>query len=494
MEEWDDIDDKDLINFISFLEEETSAAHVDLERDDNILTEEEANSFIKGNLQKKNTVQSTKRDVNNIQRWMAINLFNVQNIENLDPAELNSVLKRYFISVRKQDGTNYEPSSLTAMLYSVDRHLKENDVQYSVLKDREFTGAREALKAKRVDLKKQGMGRKPNKAKPLTWEEEEELYNKGVFGNSTPFTLIFSLWYYLTMCMGLRGRDEQRKLCWGDIQLKRDAITNKEYLVMYERDSKTRDGGEVDEARATCGKYFCCCEEKGDAKCAIEWYKEYGIRRPANSKSPTDPFFLTLIPESRLVKKEKENENVKLPWFYNGAMGPNTLGNLLPKACEMAGIERKTNHAVRHTCVRRLRKDQIPDDKIAQITGHKDLRSLASYDHLSDDEHEEIQAVLQGKAKGKTASATQSVSMTSTSVLSVSNSSNTTEATPIQPHTAENSTQQADPLALGQIFHGAVINNCHISINVNTVPAAPTHGAMHLPLESNITLDYRMDL
>ncbi len=76
--------------------------------------------FINGK-KKKNTVKSTNRDVNNFQRWLQDNKCETRAMSTMSASELNEYLAMYFISVRRKDGTEYEPSSLTSMMYSLDR-------------------------------------------------------------------------------------------------------------------------------------------------------------------------------------------------------------------------------------------------------------------------------------------------------------------------------------------------------------------------------------
>jgi hypothetical protein len=45
-------------------------------------------------------------------------------------------------------------------------------------------------------------------------------------------------------------------------------------------------------------------------------------------------------------------------------MGQNTLGNLMPMAAEECGMDRKTNHSVRKTTIKTLRKAGVASDKI----------------------------------------------------------------------------------------------------------------------------------
>ena len=41
------------------------------------------------------------------------------------PKDLDSIMARFFLSVLKKDGTEYEPDSLGSMYNSLDRHLRD---------------------------------------------------------------------------------------------------------------------------------------------------------------------------------------------------------------------------------------------------------------------------------------------------------------------------------------------------------------------------------
>ena len=72
-------------------------------------------------------------------------------------------------------------------------------------------------------LKKKGLGNRPNRSVALEDDEEALMWDKGVLGLSSPFSLQFTLWYHLTLLMGLRGRDEHRQMMFGDLVLDNDS-------------------------------------------------------------------------------------------------------------------------------------------------------------------------------------------------------------------------------------------------------------------------------
>ena len=70
------------------------------------------------------------------------------------------------------------------------------------LKDLEFKGSRGVLTAKRKDLRRQGMERKPNAAQPLTETEEDKLWEIGQQGGQLLASLIQTIWWFHTIHLG----------------------------------------------------------------------------------------------------------------------------------------------------------------------------------------------------------------------------------------------------------------------------------------------------
>ena len=108
-------------------------------------TERRSDNFIAEN-RNKNTTKKTQSDLNVFYRW-AKTVNETRTIENIRPEqELDKVLAHFFLNVRKTNGDEYEPDTLTSMLRSFEKH-------YSILTDRQFTKVREALSSKRKQLR-----------------------------------------------------------------------------------------------------------------------------------------------------------------------------------------------------------------------------------------------------------------------------------------------------------------------------------------------------
>ena len=147
------------------------------------------------------------------------------------------------------------------------------------------------MAAKRKSLVKEGRGNKPNASCELTDEEEARLFETGKFGNHNPLALQCTLLWFLSMQFGFRARDESRKLCWGDIVLDVDAVTDREVLVWTaERGSKTSQGLKRGHQRQFCPKPFAT----GTNRCPVLYYNLFKARRPQKANSPESPFSLAV--------------------------------------------------------------------------------------------------------------------------------------------------------------------------------------------------------
>ena len=91
-------------------------------------------------------------------------------------------------------------------------------------------------------------------------------------------------------------------------------------------------------------------------------------------KTPEAPFFLA-------INHQRKTDNPV--WYRRAPLGKNEIGKFLSKAATNAGIEGNiTNHSVRKTCISRLMDADIPTNYVAQLSGHKNLKSLDSCKRL----------------------------------------------------------------------------------------------------------------
>ena len=102
--------------------------------------------------------------------------------EKIPPGELDKQLASFYMKAKKSDGSDYEPSSMTNMMCSINRYLKEHHYPENIHTGQSFSHSREVLVAKRKLLKARGLGNKKNRAAPFEDEELDKMYALGLLG------------------------------------------------------------------------------------------------------------------------------------------------------------------------------------------------------------------------------------------------------------------------------------------------------------------------
>ena len=206
-------------------------------------------------LENKNTQGKTKRDVRLLNDFLRGEKKEERELSAITPEDLDRYLAEFIRSVRRKDGGEYEPSSLSSLLASVEWHLEKNSYPASIFNDRHFELTRRRLQSKQKELKKAGRGNKDKAAAPLTDQEIDILYEKNLLGLSSGEALLNTIWLNNTIHFGLRGCQEHRDMCWGDVKLCKDAKGN-DYLEYTERQTKTRSGIDTSNVRKVLPKMF----------------------------------------------------------------------------------------------------------------------------------------------------------------------------------------------------------------------------------------------
>ena len=321
---------------------------------------------LQNNAKNKNTSTSTKFWITVFKSWAKQKRF-PEEIETFEPSELDTALQQFYAEVRNKDGEDYEPDSLRVMNAALDRHLKEHGYKQSIIRDREFFTSKQVLEGKARRLREEGKGKRQNKARSLSKEEEEVLWVAGKLGNNSPESLVNTIWWILTQYFGLRGRQEHHSMKVDDFALRKDD-DGQEYVEFAEGLTKTRGGGLSKKSRDFSPKMFAT----GGERCPVSLFKEYLSRRPQQMKT-TGPFYLSV------------NYNAKDEiWYKAQPMGINRINEMMKRIVAGSSLEtsckKLTNHSARKTLVNKLKKTNVERSSIVKVTGHRNLQSLDDYD------------------------------------------------------------------------------------------------------------------
>ena len=153
-----------------------------------------------------------------------------------------------------------------------------------------------------------------------------------------------------------------------------------------ERGSKTRTGQDGGHQRAFEPKAHA---SNNKSRCPVEFYKAFRSHRSQAMLEPDAPFYLTIN------DRRKPNDNV---WYLDRPLGKNEIGKFLKDAFAAAKLDdtnkKVSNHSVRKTSVGRLLEADVQPNFVAQLSGHKNLKSLDSYHSASLKRQREMSAIL----------------------------------------------------------------------------------------------------
>jgi len=220
----------------------------------------------------------------------------------------------------------------------------------------------------------------------LTSEELNILYEKGLLGMCSPEALLNTLRLNNTLHFRLRGCKEHRDMCWGDVKLHKTA-NRVEYLEFNERQTKTRAVSDYSNVRAVPPKMFATDETERDP---VAVYNFFARKRPEVMNQDDSPFYLA-------VNNLKADSLARKSWFKSCAVGVNKLNGLVKTMVQKAGIanDRPRNHSGRKTMIQTLSENDIPPTHIAQLSGHRNLKSIENYSTVSTNNRMNVKSAKQ---------------------------------------------------------------------------------------------------
>ena len=134
-------------------------------------------------------------------------------LNELPDNELEHLLCCFILELRKKDGSEFPPNSLHHICCGIMRFIRENGrAELDIFKDKNFSQFRKVLDSEMKRLQAAGIGSVQKKAEPITYEEEEILWEKGILGDGNPQALLNTMFYMNGLYFALRGGREHRNL------------------------------------------------------------------------------------------------------------------------------------------------------------------------------------------------------------------------------------------------------------------------------------------
>lgn len=297
---------------------------------------------------------------------------------------INELMAHFVQEVRRKDGNEYPPGSLTSIVAAVQRYLRENgrpEVSFLDDKNPTYDLLRKSLDAKLKQLTRKGVGCHKKQAQPITPEMEQVLWDEGIFSRKTGEGLTNAVYWYSSKMFGLRATDEHRQLDVSQFTIGTDQ-TGK-YLRFLGRGCKNWQGGLHQQKIDPKDLKIYAKPELGE-RCAVSIFEFYLGLIPANG-----PFYRRPLVGSP-------------PRYSIQVIGVNKLAHIVKNFCEKAGFQGYfTNHSGKVTCATELFKQNIDEQLIMKQTGHRSQDAVRRYKRPSVQHQLQVSDILQPPAAKK---------------------------------------------------------------------------------------------
>ena len=393
----------------------------------------------------------------------------------MEVGEMNKCLSKFYVSARKKDGSHYKKASLMSIRAALDRHLRSapHNKKFSICDAVMFHEANKTLHAYLKHLISSGKIARTVHKSPLTAEAVQHLFEKGELATAetrNPRALMQTVWFYISLYFGKRGRENQSALKKSMLRLCVTA-TGEEYFELNKDEpgtvlsSKNHTGGLEGTEDHSDGKIFAM---SSSARCPVKTIKVYLSHLNPNTEA------LFQRPKDLCAKFDPSQVHI---WYEKKAIGHNTLDNMLRNMSERAGISPYyTNHSLRATTVTVLSSNNVETRKIKAVTGHRSDTSIESYcERPSLSQFKHMSSTLSSFVHGENAVAMSSSSTIPTTVApSVSQSGinptlekNTVENSTISFGNNEANILQATGMSPASILPSGTFQGCSFTFNIN---------------------------
>lgn len=337
------------------------------------------------NQENENTKKKTKSAMKLFNQFLA-EQGETRSPEELNYCELDQLFGNFITVVKKPDNSDYEPSTIRGFVCSLERHLRSKNYAQNINRNPLFPHSNNAIKAKMVHLKAQGLGSKPNESDELTDQDINKLFECGQLGVDNPYQIVNLLHVTFSLVMGMRGGKEQHDLKWGDMELCVDEDGDEYLQHVRERTTKTRTGADPKDTRKFKPKAY---NQENRNRCPVTAYKIFAEQRPEPMKHPDSPFFLSI--------NHKYAAKPNSLMFKNCPMGINHIYGLVKsmmQKTEDTSGRKITNHSVRKHLVQKCNDMGLEAHQTIQISGHKNIGSINTYSRMNDKQQKCVAAAL----------------------------------------------------------------------------------------------------
>ena len=148
---------------------------------------------------------------------------------------------QFHLQSQKENGEEFPPNTLHHIVCGIQHHVRMNvNSTIDFFKDSDFADFHVCLDSEMKRLQRAGHESKIRKAEPLTAEEQELLWKKGLLGKGSPQTLVNTMLVMNEIYFALGSGSEHRQLRADPCQITlHERPGQRSYLEYVEDISKT---------------------------------------------------------------------------------------------------------------------------------------------------------------------------------------------------------------------------------------------------------------
>jgi hypothetical protein len=338
-----------------------------------------------------NTKSKENWAVNTFRQWHSqwkvkldgqLKIFNM--LEEMSDSDLCYCLQFFIADVRKVSGERYPPKTLKAIFYMIQHFIQyECKRSISFFTSDIYKDARDVLDAEMRLSAQAGKVQPTKRAKQITIDDEDKLWNTGLLGSGSPKQLQQTIIFLMGIHLGLRASTEHKQLTFGNnSQLRLETKDEQETLVYTETVSKNKNFG-LKQSRMEPKVVRILPNTARPERCLVSLYKKYLSHRPPTESD--GPFHLSSKPSPK-----------GSVWYKRQPLGIHQIESVTKDLMQRLGKDGYyTNTSLRRTSKSRLVEGGIPREVSKRRIGHL---SGADVDYVSEEVMEKkISNVLYGQ-------------------------------------------------------------------------------------------------
>jgi hypothetical protein len=353
--------------------------------------------------QAKNTTRATEYAVrlfNEVMPDVALaNGFEYKELLHIPMEELPDRLAKFFMVIRRNDGSSYNASTLESIYGSIARFLAtEFTPKLDIKKDLRFDIVKKNVKSAQKESCADGERPGKHKAKPFKDEHIAKCWEEKLLGRHSPKALVTTVHFAMLHNFGSRANFEPYNVKNIDLvygQIGKDGVPDK--MELSERITKTRRGGQHDIRDWTPAIY---ADKENPDTCPVRTMMEFQRRKSPMQRNPEGPFYLS-------IKQSAERfPDVQQFWFTNQRMGEHTIAKLLPSAFDaLEGVDSKqekySNSSARKSLMEGGVEAGVPEVLLSKVAGHASLDTIKNYVKGRDNAQKAVSLTLSRKMAAK---------------------------------------------------------------------------------------------